>query len=118
MFQKRLDGSVDFHRSWTDNKNGFGNLWLFWLGLDRIHGLTTVKNKLREDLVAFKWNTAFVLSNVLSSERIKYKLSLGKYTGNYNGENRKKKLKNHFQKYDYFYCVPISKLPKIKVSNV
>ena len=54
VFQKRLDGSVAFHRSWTDNKNGFGNLWLFLLGLDRIHRLTTMKNKLREDLMAFK----------------------------------------------------------------
>ena len=92
VFQKRLDGSVDFHRSWTDNKNGFGNLWLFWLGLDRIHCLTTMKNKLRKDLVAFKWNTAFVLSNVLSCERTKYNLSLGKYSHNYSGENRKKKI--------------------------
>ena len=30
----------------------------------------------------------------------------------------KKRLKNHIQKYDYFYCVPMSKLSKIKVSNV
>ena len=28
VFQKRLEGSVAFHRSWTDNKNGL-------LGLDR-----------------------------------------------------------------------------------
>ena len=62
-----LEGSVAFHRSWTDNKNGFGNLWLFLLGLDRIYRLTTMKNKLREDLMAFKWNTAFVLSNALST---------------------------------------------------
>ena len=55
MFQKRLDGSVDFHRSLTDSKNGFGNLnGELWLGLDRIHRLTKMKNKLREDLTAFK----------------------------------------------------------------
>ena len=55
VFQKRLDGSVDFHRSLTDSKNGFGNLnGELWLGLDRIHRLTTMKNKLREDLTAFK----------------------------------------------------------------
>ena len=96
VFQKRLDGSVDFHRSLTDSKNGFGNLnGELWLGLDRIHRLTTMKNKLHEDLTAFKWNTAFVLSDVLSSERTKYKLSLGKYSGNYSGENRKKKIKSH-----------------------
>ena len=54
MFQKRLEGSVALHRSWTDSKNGFGNLWLFLLGLDRIRRLTTMKNTLREDLMAFK----------------------------------------------------------------
>ena len=32
VFQKRLKDSVAFHRSWTDNKNGFGNLWLFFSG--------------------------------------------------------------------------------------
>ncbi|PFX22861.1 Tenascin-R [Stylophora pistillata] len=26
VFQKRLDGSVNFYRGWADNKNGFGNL--------------------------------------------------------------------------------------------
>ena len=91
VFQKRLDGPVDFHRSLTDSKNRFGNLnGELWLGLDRIHRLTTMKNKLREDLTAFKWNTAYVLYDVLSSERTKYKLSLGKYSGNYSGQNRKK----------------------------
>ena len=52
MFQKRLDGSVDFNRSWCDYKHGFGNLnGEFWLGLDKINRLTwRTKNKLRVDL--------------------------------------------------------------------
>ena len=52
MIQKRMDGSVNFDRSWCDFKRGFGNLnGEFWLGLDKINGLTwRTKNKLRVDL--------------------------------------------------------------------
>ncbi|XP_027056202.1 ficolin-1-A-like [Pocillopora damicornis] len=52
VIQKRMDGSVNFNRSWCDYKRGFGNLsGEFWLGLDKINGLTwRTKNKLRVDL--------------------------------------------------------------------
>ena len=53
VFQKRMDGSVDFNRTWNDYKHGFGNLvGEFWLGLDKINRLTKnkTKNMLRVDL--------------------------------------------------------------------
>ena len=53
VFQKRMDGSVDFNRTWNDYKHGFGNLvGEFWLGLDNINRLTQnkTKNMLRVDL--------------------------------------------------------------------
>ena len=51
MFQKRLDGSVDFYRGWTDYKVGFGNLkGEFWLGLEKINRLTKTGNRLRVEL--------------------------------------------------------------------
>ena len=46
MFQKRLDGLVDFYRGWDDYKRGFGNLnGEFWLGLDKIHRLTRERSR-------------------------------------------------------------------------
>ena len=84
MFQKRLDGSVDFYRGWVDYKNGFGNLnGEFWLGLDKIHRLTKTKSKLRVDLEDTKGKTAYAEYDMfaVTSERTKYQLSLGTYSG-------------------------------------
>ena len=84
VFQKRLDGSVSFYRGWTDYKNGFGDLnGEFWLGLDKIHRLTKTKKRLRVDLMDTKGNTAYAEYNMfaVTSERTKYKLSLGTYSG-------------------------------------
>ena len=52
VFQKRLNGSVDFYSYWNDYKRGFGDLNSeFWLGLDKIHRLTSYNNNtLRVDL--------------------------------------------------------------------
>ena len=53
VIQRRLDGSVDFNRTWCDYKHGFGdkNNGEYWLGLDKINRLTwRTKNKLRVDL--------------------------------------------------------------------
>ncbi|XP_068682268.1 ryncolin-1-like [Montipora capricornis] len=85
VFQKRQDGSVDFFRAWDAYKRGFGNLnGEFWLGLDKIHRLTvSSSNKLRVDLEDIHGNTAFAeySSVTVASERAKYQLSLGKYSG-------------------------------------
>ncbi|XP_068730155.1 ryncolin-2-like [Montipora capricornis] len=85
VFQKRQDGSVDFFRAWDAYKRGFGNLnGEFWLGLDKIHRLTvSSSNKLRVDLEDIHGNTAFAeySSVTVASERAKYQLSLGNYSG-------------------------------------
>jgi len=84
VFQKRLDGSVDFYRGWSDYKNGFGNLnGEFWLGLDKINRLTKTKNRLRVDLEDTTGKTAYAEYDMfaVTSERTKYQLSLGTYSG-------------------------------------
>ncbi|CAH3173729.1 unnamed protein product, partial [Porites evermanni] len=60
VFQKRLDGSVDFYRGWDDYEHGFGDLnGEFWLGLDKIHRLTKKPSKLRVELEDFASQTAY-----------------------------------------------------------
>jgi len=84
VFQKRLDGSVNFYRGWADYKNGFGNLkGEFWLGLDKIHRLTKTKNRLRVDLEDTTGKTAYAEYDMfaVTSEKTKYKLSIGSYSG-------------------------------------
>ena len=86
VLQKRLDGSVDFYRGWDDYKRGFGNLnGEFWLGLDKIHRLTRLRSRLRVDLEDTNGKTAYAEYDFfgVSSERSKYKLSLGTYSGEY-----------------------------------
>jgi len=86
VFQKRLDGSVEFFLNWSDYKVGFGDLnGEFWLGLDKIHRLTSDNDSiLRVDLDDFEGNTAYAEYNKFGvmSENDKYKLILGSYSGN------------------------------------
>ncbi|PFX33302.1 Fibrinogen C domain-containing protein 1 [Stylophora pistillata] len=86
VFQKRLDGSVDFYRDWTDYKCGFGDLnGEFWLGLDKIHRLTSHDNNiLRVDLEDFEGNTVYAEYRTfrVKSEKDKFRLIRGSYSGN------------------------------------
>ena len=85
VFQKRLDGSVNFYLGWADYKNGFGNLsGEFWLGLDKLHRLTISDwNKLRVDLADTDGDKAYAEYELfaIASEKTNYKLSLGTYSG-------------------------------------
>ncbi|XP_040180452.1 ficolin-2-like isoform X1 [Rana temporaria] len=61
VFQRRLDGSVDFNRDWSTYERGFGSqLGEFWLGNVNLHRLTSFgKYELRFDLEDFEGNHTY-----------------------------------------------------------
>ncbi|XP_069603747.1 ficolin-1-B-like isoform X2 [Ranitomeya imitator] len=79
VFQRRMDGSVDFFRDWNDYKKGFGHQSSeFWLGNDNLHRLTySGKFHLRVDFADFSNNHTFALYRdfSISSEEKNYTLS-------------------------------------------
>ena len=84
VFQRRMDESVDFYRSWTDYQQGFGNLsGEFWLGLDKIHRLTSTATELRVDMQDFEGNSAYAqyTSFSVGDSASKYNLTVSGYSG-------------------------------------
>ena len=85
VFQRRMDGSVDFYRRWNDYKEGFGDLHgEFWLGLDKINRLTrSTRNVLRVDLEDFQKNKSYAKYSrfLVASEIHVYTLVIGGYSG-------------------------------------
>ena len=85
VFQRRLDGSVNFYRGWTDYKLGFGNLsGEFWLGNDNLHRIAAAGNMtLRVDLEDFDGNVSFAEYSIfkVADGSDKYRLLIGGYKG-------------------------------------
>ena len=85
VFQRRLDGSVDFYLGWESYKNGFGNLnGELWLGNDNLHRLTAVDNvMMRVDLEDFDGNITYAEYKTfkVAGEADKYQLLIGGYNG-------------------------------------
>jgi hypothetical protein len=85
VFQRRVDGSENFYRNWTDYKTGFGNLsGEFWLRLDKIHRLSACGlNVLRVDLETFEDEKAYAIYESFSvgNESEVYILNVGNYSG-------------------------------------
>ncbi|ELU09062.1 hypothetical protein CAPTEDRAFT_143243, partial [Capitella teleta] len=61
VFQRRVDGSVDFYRGWQSYAQGFGDLQAeFWLGNEMLHALTASGfTVLRVDTADFDDVTAY-----------------------------------------------------------
>ncbi|CAC5373478.1 Fibrinogen-like protein A,Ryncolin-4,Angiopoietin-related protein 7,Angiopoietin-related protein 1,Ficolin-1-B,Techylectin-5A,Ficolin-2,Ryncolin-1,Tenascin-R,Fibrinogen-like protein 1,Fibrinogen C domain-containing protein 1-A,Tenascin-N,Ryncolin-3,Tenascin,Fibroleukin,Fibrinogen C domain-containing protein 1,Ryncolin-2,Techylectin-5B,Angiopoietin-2,Angiopoietin-related protein 2,Microfibril-associated glycoprotein 4,Ficolin-1,Fibrinogen C domain-containing protein 1-B [Mytilus coruscus] len=86
IIQRRLDGSVDFEKTWADYENGFGNLnGEYWFGNKYIHKLTSSgRYELRIDLTD-RFNTkkyALYKKFVIGDAASKYKWTIGSYSGN------------------------------------
>ncbi|XP_030846752.1 ficolin-1-like [Strongylocentrotus purpuratus] len=85
VFQKRLDGGVDFDRDWSAYKHGFGSVTgEHWLGNERIRRIASQKlYQLRIDLEDFERETRYAEYRTfrLSDENTNYVLRVGHYTG-------------------------------------
>ncbi|XP_044165382.1 ficolin-2-like [Acropora millepora] len=85
VFQRRVNGSIDFYRGWTDYKFGFGNLsGEFWLGNDNLHRIAATGNMtLRVDLEDFEGNVTFAEYSIfkVAEGSEKYRLLIGGYNG-------------------------------------
>ena len=85
VFQRRIDGSVDFYLGWKNYTQGFGNInGEFWLGLDKINRLTeSGQNVLRVDLGDFENEKRYANYSTLTvaNEQGKYRLTVAGYSG-------------------------------------
>uniref|UniRef100_A0ABM0MXI0 Fibrinogen-like protein A-like n=1 Tax=Saccoglossus kowalevskii TaxID=10224 RepID=A0ABM0MXI0_SACKO len=85
VFQRRMDGSLDFFRNWHHYASGFGNVNSeFWLGNDKLYRLTHQQTyELRIDMADFDGNTAHAQYDYfrIGDGFSKYKLTLGQYGG-------------------------------------
>ncbi|XP_001964959.3 fibrinogen-like protein 1 [Drosophila ananassae] len=86
VIQRRMDGSVDFDRNWTQYRDGFGNLrGEFFLGLEKVHLITQSRHhELLIRLGKVNGSTDFVQYDNfrIGSEKDSYPLeSVGNPTG-------------------------------------
>ncbi|ALC39838.1 maker536, partial [Drosophila busckii] len=87
VIQRRMDGSVNFNRTWEEYKNGFGDLrGEFWLGLERLYLITKFQpHELYIHLEDFNNGKRYARYGIfrIGYKELSYKLlRVGEYTGN------------------------------------
>ncbi|PIK46997.1 hypothetical protein BSL78_16135 [Apostichopus japonicus] len=100
VFQRRVDGSVDFNRNWISYKGGFGDVsHEFWLGNDKLYHLTNKGNyQLRIDFVSRDGDPFYAKFDRfrINNESDNYRLSkIGEYSGNAGGAGGLKNRLNY-----------------------
>ncbi|XP_030634961.1 angiopoietin-1 [Chanos chanos] len=85
VFQRRINGSLDFQKSWKEYKLGFGDpRGEHWLGNEIVHQMTSQNQySLRVELRDWEGHTAYSQYDKfqLAGERQHYRLSLMGYSG-------------------------------------
>ncbi|XP_071806967.1 ryncolin-2-like [Asterias amurensis] len=81
VFQRRQDGSVDFHRNWAEYQSGFGDLSTeFWLGNDILRDLTDSGQwQLMVNMADWEGNTSWASYDEFAVSGDKYTLHVGSY---------------------------------------
>ncbi|CAC5424787.1 Fibrinogen-like protein 1,Fibrinogen-like protein A,Tenascin,Ryncolin-2,Ryncolin-4,Tenascin-N,Angiopoietin-related protein 7,Ficolin-2,Ryncolin-1,Ryncolin-3,Ficolin-1,Fibroleukin,Fibrinogen C domain-containing protein 1 [Mytilus coruscus] len=83
---RRMDGSQDFNKKWSEYENGFGDLNReFWLGNKYLHTLTSIENtEMRVDMDNFKGEKRYAKYSTfqVGDAGSKYKLTIGGFSGN------------------------------------
>ncbi|KAK5614877.1 hypothetical protein CRENBAI_010446 [Crenichthys baileyi] len=85
VLQRRINGTETFNRSWTEYKDGFGDLNAeFWLGNDNLHFLTTQGNySVKINLEDFDGHQRYAeyKNFQVANEKDHYRLTFGDYVG-------------------------------------
>ncbi|XP_068143191.1 microfibril-associated glycoprotein 4-like [Drosophila tropicalis] len=104
VIQRRIDGGVNFFRSWSEYRDGFGDLMgNFFIGLEKLRAITAAQpNELYIHLEDFDGETRFAKYEefAISNEAQAYALNtLGKYSGTA-GDSLRMHEKMKFTTYD------------------
>ncbi|XP_058915899.1 tenascin-N [Kogia breviceps] len=86
VFQRRNTGQLDFFKRWRTYVEGFGDPTReFWLGLDKLHNLTTgtpTRYEVRVDLQTANESAYAVYDSFrVASSKERYRLTVGNYRG-------------------------------------
>ncbi|KAG1955748.1 microfibril-associated glycoprotein 4-like [Pimephales promelas] len=104
VIQRRMDGSVNFYRPWSQYKSGFGNVESEnWLGLENMYQLTrNRKNMLRVDMEDFGGRKGFALYSSFSvgPESDGYRLRVSGFTNGGAGDSLTQHNNQKFSTFD------------------
>ena len=86
VFQRRMDGSVDFYHNWNDYVHGFGNTsGEYWLGLSKLHRFAngSISTQLRVDMRDKDGNSTYANYSTfyIGGSTTDYTLHISGYSG-------------------------------------